>query len=142
MVAGCNLCLMAILCVPVTATWLLKTKSTFPTMHGKTFFTLHVSSVDASGGGETKANGLLPLVLESLSQRVARYLPTNSAYQLRCVASADHITGTPARGAYDVMLPAGDGPCVAPNLHSLSLFLCQFASLLTVRVLAYHGTAM
>ena len=82
------------------------------------FFTLHVSSVDASGGGETKANGLLPLVLESLSQRVARYLPTTSAYQLSCVASADHITGTPARGAYDVLLPAGDGPCVAPNLQS------------------------
>lgn len=84
------------------------------------FFLAHRATVDVSGGSSNsiKANGMPPILLESLAERVSRYVPTGGSAKLGCIEAADQIVGAGSKGVYDILLPPtlpSSGYCLVPD---------------------------
>ena len=86
----------------------------------KDFQSLYLAAKDVSAGGETKVDGLPPIMLRALAQRLGQQLPTARVHRAGCVSSAEQLVGPTGRGTYDLLLPPQtDGVCITPSLSSL-----------------------
>lgn len=81
------------------------------------FESLYTAAKDVAGGGETKVNGLPPVMLSALAERLGAQLPSSRIQRAGCVTSAEQLVGPAARGTYDLLIPPQtQGICVAPPL--------------------------
>mmetsp|Transcript_4577 Transcript_4577/g.11645 ORF Transcript_4577/g.11645 Transcript_4577/m.11645 type:complete len:1105 (+) Transcript_4577:142-3456(+) len=85
----------------------------------KDFESLYLAAKDISAGGETKVDGLPPVMLHALAERLGQQLPSTQTYRAGCVSSTEQMIGPGGRGTYSMLLPPQtDGICITPSLSS------------------------
>ena len=82
------------------------------------FATIFQASMDLAAGGEVRVNGLPPVMLDAVADRISTHVPSTRIHRAGCVASADQLVGPSAKGSYDLLLPPNtNGKCKAPSLN-------------------------
>ena len=85
----------------------------------KDFESLYLAAKDISAGGETKVDGLPPIMLHALADRLGQQLPSTRMHRAGCLGSTEQTIGPGGRGTYNMLLPPQtDGICTTPSLSS------------------------
>ena len=66
----------------------------------KEFETLYLASKDVGGGGVVRVNGLPPVMLSALADRIGIHVPSTRIHRAGCVVGAEQLVGSFSRRPY------------------------------------------